>query len=191
MIEITVYSQSNDSYAILEEALLHEGYQLKRHNGELKELDNEVEKNHPDALIVTQEDHSCFDTVKKILEQHPIPVVVFTEKESPDDAKEAVRIGISAYVVNGLQSHRVIPILEMAMERFLQLSELRKELEQTKLTLAERKLIEKAKGILMYERGCNEDEAYHALRKMAMKNNKRLVEVAEAMLMATDMLAKN
>ena len=115
---------------------------------------------------------------------------MFADQGDDEMARQAVRAGVSAYVVDGLQDHRVRPILETAVERFKQFQNLRNELEKTKTTLAERKLVDRAKGLVMQQRGCDEQEAYHSLRKLAMKSNKRLVDIAEAMIAAAELFAE-
>ena len=101
----------------------------------------------------------------------------------------ALDAGVSAYVVDGLRSDRVKPVLEMAIARFHAFSRLTAELEATKAALAERKILDRAKGLLMKRRGLSEADAYALLRKTAMDQGKRLVDVAGALLTATDLLS--
>lgn len=116
------------------------------------------------------------------------PVAIFVEKSGPGLAKATVIAGVSAYVVDGLHPSRIQPVLETAMARFDVFSRMRTELETTKAALADRKLIERAKGLLMSARGLSEDEAYRELRRAAMDQGRKLTEVAAALIAAADLL---
>ena len=96
--------------------------------------------------------------------------------------------GVSAYVVDGLKKDRIKPILDTAISRFKAVERLRRELEEARSELAERKIIERAKGILMRQRGIGEPEAYALLRRTAMNQNRRIADVAESLVMAADLL---
>ncbi|MBI3496773.1 MAG: ANTAR domain-containing protein, partial [Proteobacteria bacterium] len=102
--------------------------------------------------------------------------------------RAALEAGVSAYVVDGLSVERVRPIVEVALARFEQWQALRRELDQAQTNLAERKLIERAKGIVMKQRRCTEDEAYALLRKLAMDRNQRLAQVAESVITMAELL---
>ncbi len=173
------------------DALQSAGYQVVSLIGEIKDLYHQVQQEEPDVIIIDMESPSrdCLEYIQEISRDQPKPIVMFADQDDPETAKQAVRAGVSAYVVDGLQGHRVRPILETAVERFKQFQALRNELEKTKNTLAERKLVDRAKGIVMQQRGCNEQEAYHSLRKLAMKSNKRLVDIAEAMIAASELFS--
>ena len=106
----------------------------------------------------------------------------------PANIEAAIDAGVSAYIVDGLRKERVKPILEMTMSRFRAFDRLRLELEETKSALKDRKVIEKAKGILMKSRGLDEEAAYGLLRKTAMTQGKRLADVAEGLVSAFDLL---
>jgi response regulator NasT len=99
-----------------------------------------------------------------------------------------VQAGVSAYVVDGIQPHRVRPIVEAAIARFEKFRALEDELQRTRAELADRKVIEKAKGLIMRQRGVSEDEAYRAMRKVAMRSNRRLADVAEGIVAAAELL---
>ena len=102
----------------------------------------------------------------------------------------AIDAGVSAYVVGGLKKERVRTIADMAIRRFNAFARLRSELEDARTQLAERKLIERAKGLLMRSRGIDEEAAYRLLRRTAMNQNKRLVEIAQSLVTAADLLDK-
>ncbi|WP_339109157.1 ANTAR domain-containing protein [Thioclava sp. GXIMD4216] len=117
------------------------------------------------------------------------PVAIFVDKSDDSLTRAAIEAGVSAYVVDGLQAHRVRPVLDAAITRFNMFNRMRRELETTKRALEERKLIDRAKGILMKARGLSEDEAYALLRKTAMDRGRKVSEVAEALVTTAGLLA--
>jgi response regulator NasT len=118
----------------------------------------------------------------------PRPIVMFTQDREGAMIREALKAGVSAYVVDGLSVERIRPIMDVAVARFEQSQALRQELEEARASLTERKVIERAKGILMKQRACSEEEAYRLLRKAAMDGNKRLAEVAEQLIAMSRLL---
>ncbi len=116
------------------------------------------------------------------------PVAMFVDQSDAATTKAAIEAGMSAYVVDGLRAERLKPILDAAMARFHMMQRMRVELTETRRALDERKVIDRAKGILMRNRGIGEEEAYGLLRKAAMDQGKRLVDLAQALVMATDLL---
>jgi response regulator NasT len=113
---------------------------------------------------------------------------MFVDSSDSQTTQSAIRAGVTAYVIDGLNPKRVRPIVDVAIARFQEHRALRQELEKTKASLNERKIIDRAKGLLMKERGMDEDEAYKLLRTQAMAQNRRLVDVAQALLTYADML---
>jgi response regulator NasT len=118
----------------------------------------------------------------------PKPIVMFAEKTDSATIEQAVRAGVSAYIVDGLSDTRLKPIMDVAIARFREFHALKEELQRTKTDLADRKDIEKAKGIIMRQRQCDESEAYTALRKMAMDTNKKLGDVARSVIEVASLL---
>lgn len=116
------------------------------------------------------------------------PVAMFVDQSDASMTKAAIEAGMSAYVVDGLRPDRLRPILDAAIARFHMVQKMRVELAETRRALEERKLIDRAKGILMRARGIGEDEAYGILRKAAMDQGKKLVDMAQALVIATDLL---
>ncbi|MBC3935551.1 ANTAR domain-containing response regulator [Undibacterium rugosum] len=144
----------------------------------------------PDLIIIDAESDAR-DVLEHlvIISQHaPRPIVLFTEDDEPVHMRRALEAGVSAYVVAGLQSERVKPVLEVAMARFELDQQVRSELQDTRNRLAERKLIDKAKGILMQRYSLSEDVAYQRMRKQAMEKNLRLGELAKRILDAVDLI---
>ena len=117
------------------------------------------------------------------------PVAMFVDKSDAGLSAAAIEAGISTYVVDGLQPGRVQPILDAAIARFRMFQRMRTELAETKRALEERKVIDRAKGMLMKARGVNEDEAYALLRKTAMDQGKRVADVAQALVTAAGLLS--
>ena len=143
-----------------------------------------VKQYDPDALIIDTESPSrdMLEPLSKISTSCPLPVVMFTRDARSDSIRDAVHAGVSAYIVDGFAPERVAPILEAALARFEELQSVRAELAQTKSKLSERKLIDRAKGILMKEKKLGEEEAYRLLRKLAMDRSAPMGTVAEQVI---------
>ncbi|MGB0658860.1 MAG: ANTAR domain-containing response regulator [Mangrovicoccus sp.] len=116
------------------------------------------------------------------------PVAMFVDRTDNETTRAAIEAGLSAYVVDGLTPARIKPVLDAAIARFNMVSQMRSELEAAKTALVERKTIDRAKGLLMKARGITEDEAYALLRKAAMDQGKKLVDVAQALVTAAELL---
>jgi response regulator NasT len=116
------------------------------------------------------------------------PVAMFVDRTDPDTTRAAIDAGISAYVVDGLRKERVRPILETAIARFHAFTRLRAELAATREALAERKIIDRAKGLLMKARGIGEDDAYALLRRTAMERGRKLSDIARSLVEAAELL---
>lgn len=189
-LRVLLIDRSPGRAAILERALKDAGYAVAAKLAGVTNLYNEVERIEPDVIIIDLEspDRDMLEQMREISRDRPKPVVMFAEDDDSDTIRQAVKAGVSAYVVDGLSAKRVKPLMEVAIARFREYQALREELLHAKVSLAERKVVEKAKGLLMRRRGMSEDEAYKALRKMAMDGNKRLAEVAENILAVADIL---
>ncbi len=116
------------------------------------------------------------------------PVAMFVDRSDAAMIKAAIEAGMSAYVVDGLRAERLKPILDAAIARFHMMHKMRVELAETRRALEERKAIDRAKGILMRARGLDEEEAYRVLRKAAMDQGKKVADLAQALVMAADLL---
>jgi two-component system, response regulator / RNA-binding antiterminator len=144
----------------------------------------------PDMIIVDAESDSrdVLEHLVFVTRDAPRPIVMFTEDQDQSKMTAAMEAGVSAYIVAGLKAERIKPVLDVAMARFNVDQKLRSELVDTKAKLAERKTIERAKGLLMERFHLSEDEAYKRLRKQAMEKNLKLVELAQRFLDAADLL---
>ncbi|MCI4662573.1 MAG: ANTAR domain-containing protein [Neomegalonema sp.] len=116
------------------------------------------------------------------------PVAMFVDHSDEGMIRAAIEAGVSAYIVDGLHKDRIKPILETAIARFHNFARLRAELEATKSALAERKLLERAKGLLMKAKGIPEDEAYALMRRTAMDQNRKIVEIAQSIVTAAEIM---
>lgn len=118
------------------------------------------------------------------------PVAMFVDRTDAASIEAAMDAGVSAYIVDGLKKERVKPILDTAVMRFNVFERMRRELEQTKSELAGRKAIDRAKAILMRSKGLSEPDAYALLRRTAMNTNKRIVDIAESLIVASGLLGE-
>lgn len=149
-----------------------------------------VQRLRPDVVIINTESptRDTLENLATLSAHNPRPVVVFTEDGSAAPMQRALRAGASAYVIAGLQPERLEPVLQVAIARFEQDAALRAQLDKAEQQLAGRKVVERAKGVLMAEGGLDEDEAYRRLRKLAMDRGKRLTDVAQSVIDAQDLL---
>ena len=116
------------------------------------------------------------------------PIAMFVDQSDDDMIGAAIDAGVSAYVVDGLRKERVKPILDLAIRRFNAFARMRSDLDEARSALADRKTVDRAKAILMTSRNLSEPEAYALLRSTAMNQGRRIVEVAEALITASDLL---
>jgi response regulator NasT len=170
--------------AVLEAGLVESGGQIVAIAKPEEDLVQRVRDVAPDVIIIDMDSPSrdTLESLRAVTRDQPRPIVMFVDNSDDKMINEAMRAGVSAYVIDGLSAKRVKPVLDVAIARFKEFQALRDELEKTKSTLNERKIVDRAKGILMEQRGLSEDEAYKTLRKLAMDQNKRLAEVAQALV---------
>lgn len=144
----------------------------------------------PDMVIVDAESDArdALEHVVMATREERRPIVMFTNDEDTSHVQQAVAAGVSAYIVAGLSPERIRPILDVAMARFRHEQALREELAQARSELQDRKVIDRAKGLLMQRQGLSEQAAYEKLRKTAMDKGLRLAEVAQRMLDVADLL---
>ncbi len=166
--------------AIVEQAMLDNGYKVIRKLENTQHLTKAVQESLPDIVIIDIEspDRDMLENMSFLTKNNPRPIVMFTEENDSSSMEAAIRAGVSAYVVDGMQPTRVKPILQVAIARFREFQALKKELETVKTQLEDRKVIDKAKGLIMKHQGCDESAAYKSLRKLAMDRGQRMSEVA-------------
>jgi response regulator NasT len=154
------------------------------------ELFERVREHKPDVVLIETDSPSrdVLEQLAAVSASAPRPMILFTEDGHGDTIRAALRAGVSAYIVDGLAPGRLAPILRVAMERFEADQALRAELEDTRGRLEDRKLVERAKGILMKQRGLGEDEAFAALRSHAMQRGLRLGDAARQVIEIASLL---
>ena len=148
------------------------------------------EQCRPDVLIMDVETVTLkmFVALQQITSKYPCPIVVFTHDDDRVSIGTAISAGISAYVVKGYSPKRIVPLIDTAIHRFNQSITVQKELVATRHKLEDRKLIERAKGIVMRKSAVDEAVAYKTLRDMAMNSNMKLAEVAKSIVTASELL---
>jgi len=176
--------------AILEQALSDAGHEIIARVSSTLDLPQQVLSLQPDVVIIDLDspDRDTLENMAIVTRDNPRPIILFSAQDDSNTIQKAVRAGVSAYIVDGLSAKRVRPIIDVAIARFREFQAMRDELEQTRDKLSERKLVERAKGLLMKQRGFDEEEAYSALRKLAMERNQRLVQVAQNVIDIFEML---
>lgn len=153
-------------------------------------LSDEVAALKPDVILIETETPSR-DTLEHLAimdRDMPRPVVLFSQNDDDDVIRQAVRAGVSAYVVDGLDSARLRSVIQVAQAHFEEFQLVKQELAATSRKLSERKIVDKAKGILMKARDLSEDEAYAALRKLSMERGRTLAAVSKDVLAMADLL---
>jgi response regulator NasT len=175
---------------LIRDELVAQGHEIVGVMDSARVIHDAVERLLPDAVIVDSESPSR-DTLEHLAVlsgRNPRPVVVFAEDAADDPMRRAMAAGVSAYVVAGLQPQRVAAVLRVAIVRFEQDRQLRAELAEARQQLSQRKVIDRAKGLLMKRQGLTEDEAYALLRKTAMDKGLKLAELAQRLVDAVDLL---
>lgn len=189
-LRVLLVEQDPERAMLVRAALGEAGYAVVAQVTNASELLAAVRVAQPDVIIIDRDspDRDTLEHVCMVTRDEPRPIVMFTQDKDQTRMRAALQAGVSAYVVDGLAAERVQPIVNVALARFEQWQALRQELDQAQTGLAERKAIDRAKGILMTQRRCSEDEAYRLLRKTAMDRNARLAEVAENVIAMAKLL---
>lgn len=183
---ILVIDENPDRAAIVERGLVESGYTRVSRIGTSYNLVERIQALAPDIIIIDLENPDR-DTLEQMFQVSRViarPIAMFVDHSDSNTIREAVEAGVSAYVVDGLRQDRIRPIVEMAISRFNAFDQLRRERDEAKAKLNDRKLIDRAKGLLMQEKGLSEDEAYNLLRKNAMKQNRKISEIAQSVITA-------
>lgn len=189
-LKVLLVKDDPERSELLKQSLPGFGYDVVAETQTASELLKCADQSRPDLLVIDSNfpDEPLFSRLHELSLHKPLPVVLFTGEGNRDVISKAVRAGVNAYVVDGLDQHRLGAILDVAVERFKETERLRLELKDTRANLAERKAVDRAKGILMKQRGFDESEAYHALRKMAMDKNLKIGQVAENVIAVSELL---
>ncbi|OAI17979.1 MULTISPECIES: ANTAR domain-containing protein [Methylomonas] len=170
-----------DSDRVLERTLRQHGCEVA--TLKLQELDmlRIVQTLHPDVVVLNlyTPTEPILKTIVEINQSYSLPVVMFAEDQQTETINKVIKAGVSAYIVDGLEAKRIKSIVDIAIARFKEHQALKDELKKTKTQLEDRKLVDRAKAILMKSQGFSEEQAYHALRKLAMDRNMAIGEMAK------------
>ncbi|WP_341368700.1 ANTAR domain-containing protein [Yoonia sp. BS5-3] len=158
--------------------------------GDISALGRSLTEIDPDIVLIdiAHPDRDTLEHVSHVSDAQSRPVAMFVDHSDTDLTQAAIGAGLSAYVVDGLQKNRIKPVLETAIARFKMMVQMRSELDAAKQALSDRKTIDRAKGLLMNARKISEEDAYNLLRKTAMDQGRKVIDVAQALVTATDLL---
>ncbi|MEM1026782.1 MAG: ANTAR domain-containing protein [Planctomycetota bacterium] len=189
-LRILVLDEDAQRGATLAAVLRVTGYEVVEWSSADAPLANLVGDAKPDVVLInlTSPDRDTLEQLALMHEKSPRPVVMFAQDDDAATIESAVRAGVSAYIVDGLASSRVKPIIDVAVAHFRQHQAVREELEKTKATLDERQFVDRAKALLMRQRDLPESEAYALLRKLAMDRKERIGQVAQQVIAAAELL---
>jgi response regulator NasT len=191
MLRVMLVDDTQKDVSLLKEALDAAGYEVVAEEWSPATLLERVGAVRPDVIIIDTDSPSrdVLEQVVIVSRDDPRPIVMFTDDANSDTIQAAIKAGVTAYIVAGMQPERLKPILEVAQARFEADRALREELKTAQGRLAERKIIEKAKGIVMQQKQISEDDAYRLMRKLAMDRNLTLLELAQQLLNVTQLLS--
>lgn len=172
------------------DALLDAGWRNVHAIAEVSGLEQSVKKHAPDIVLIdmANPDRDMLEHIGAASDSRARTVALFVDQTDPHLTQAALAAGVSAYVVDGLQMNRIKSVIETAIARFQMMRQMRSELDAAKQALEDRKTIDRAKGILMRQRGLKEDAAYKLMRKAAMDQGRKVIDVAQALVTAADLL---
>jgi response regulator NasT len=186
---IVIVDENPSRAAILEDGIRETGAQVTR----IDETDNLLARLYalnPDVILIDLEKPTR-DLLEQMFQVSRVvkrPIALFVDDSDPATIQASVDAGVSAYIVGELKKERLRHILDLCVSRFNAFSRIQAELDKTKTALEERKIIDRAKGVLMKAKSLTEDEAYSLMRKTAMNENKKIADIAQSIVMAADLL---
>ncbi len=188
--KIAIVDESPIRAAILEEGLREAGYTDVVRIEEMQSLLSRIYALDPDVIVIDLENPSrdILEQMFQVSRAVRRPIAMFVDQSDAASIQASVDAGVSAYIVDGLKKERLKSILDLCISRFNAFSKLQDELDRAKSALEDRKIIERAKGILMKLKGLTEDEAYVLLRSTAMREKKKIGEIAQSILTASELL---
>jgi len=189
-LKIVIVDENPIRAAILEDGLREAGYAHVVHLNETSHLLTRIYSIDPDVILIDLENPSR-DVLEQMFQMSRVvkrPIAMFVDQSDSASIEAAVDAGVSAYIVGGLHKERIKNILDLCISRFNAFARLQDELDRTRTALDERKVIDRAKGILMKARKLNEEEAYALLRRTAMNEKKKIAEVAQSVVTAAELL---
>lgn len=189
-LNILVIDENRIRAAIIEAGLREGGHQRVTIVSDVAGIARRIAEIEPDVIVIDLENpnRDMLESMFQLSRAVKRPIAMFVDRSDTQSIEAAVEAGVSAYVIDGLRKERVKPILEMAVSRFNAFSRMARELEEARGELENRKVIDRAKGILMKSRNLSEEEAYQLLRKTAMNQNRKLADVAQSLVTAADLL---
>jgi response regulator NasT len=190
-LSILIIDENRLRASVIEAGLREAGHDHLTIINDITGIARRIADTEPDVIVISLENpnRDMLENMFQLSRAVKRPIAMFVDRSDQAAIEAAVEAGVSAYVVDGLKRERVKPILDMAISRFNAFSRMARELEQARSELESRKLVERAKGILMTTRGLSEGDAYALLRKTAMDQNRKISEIAESLITAAGLLA--
>lgn len=188
-LSILVIDANPDRARIVETGLVEAGYAKVMTIQATANLTARIQAVAPDVVIIDLEnpDRDTLEAMFQVSRAVQKPIAMFVDRSDQAAMAAAVAAGVSAYVVDGLKKERIQPIVEMAVMRFHAFDKLRRERDEALTALADRKVIDKAKGILMRQKALDEEQAYALMRKTAMKHGRKIADIAQSVVTAAEM----
>ena len=188
--KIVIVDESPIRAAILQEGLREAGFTGVHHISEMQSLLARIYALDPDIILIDLENPSrdVLEQMFQVSRAVRRPVAMFVDQSDAASIQASVDAGVSAYIVDGFKKERIKPILDLCVSRYNAFAKLQDELDRTKSALEERKVIDRAKGILMKLKGLTEEEAYVLMRSTAMREKKKIGEIAQSILTASELL---
>lgn len=188
-LSILVIDANPDRARIVETGLVEAGYAKVMTIQATANLTARIQAVAPDVVIIDLEnpDRDTLEAMFQVSRAVQKPIAMFVDRSDQAAMAAAVAAGVSAYVVDGLKKDRIQPIVEMAVMRFHAFDKLRRERDEALTALADRKVIDKAKGILMRQKALDEEQAYALMRKTAMKHGRKIADIAQSVVTAAEM----
>lgn len=192
-LKILVVDENPIRRAVIEEGLREAGYGNVVALATTVRLVDHIYRLDPDVILMDLENPSrdVLDQMFQVSRLVRRPIAMFVDQSERRSISASVDAGVSAYIVDGLKKERVSAILEMTVSRFRVFDKLRAELDEAKSALKDRKTIDRAKGFLMKTKGLDEEAAYKLLRQTAMRQSRKITDVAESLLSSIDLLGTN
>ncbi|MCA1441450.1 ANTAR domain-containing response regulator [Ensifer sp. IC4062] len=189
-LTILVIDENAIRASIIEEGLRDAGHNRVSIVHDVHGVGRVIERLQPDVIVIDLENpnRDLLESMFQLSRSVKRPIAMFVDRSDSSMIEAAIDAGVSAYVVDGLRQERVKSILDMAISRFNAFSRMERELAEARSELADRKVIDRAKGILMKSRGISEEEAYKLLRTTAMNQNRKIAEIAQSLVLAAGLL---
>ena len=188
--KIVIVDESPIRAAILKEGLRDAGFSSVEHISEMHNLLARIYRIDPDVILIDLENPSR-DILEQMFQVSRVvrrPIAMFVDQSDATSIQDAVEAGVSAYIVDGLKKERIKPVLDLCISRFNAFAKLQDELDRTKSALEDRKILDRAKGLLMKAKGLSEEEAYVLIRSTAMREKKKIGEIAQSIITAAELL---